>query len=159
MILTLLWALNSSYAPIKAKYCLQMYNRIIISKVPQNLIIISQFLSFFVIIFSVFRILIIFGPFLDPQTLGVPKLFWLWCWIYPRSPWDVRLLQKTASWQLFSVSIVQKPWYGHFHYFGAFWGPLGGRALTWGVPRRLHMVPNFSISAHTSFPFWPSPKK
>ena len=61
--------------------------------------------------------------FYRPDPWGT-QTFWLWSWIYPRSPWDVSQLQKTASWQLFSMSIVQKPWYGHFHYFGAFWGPL-----------------------------------
>merc|ERR1712015_227176 len=44
-----------------------------------------------------------------------------------------------------------KTLYGHFHYFGAFWGASRGRALTWGVPRKLHIVPNFSILAQTSF--------
>ena len=66
-------ALNSSYARIKAKYCLQMYNRIIISNFPQNLIVISQFFSFFFVIFSVFVILVIFGLFFYPQTPGGPK--------------------------------------------------------------------------------------
>ena len=65
MILTFLWALNSSYARIKAKYCLQMYNRIIISNFPQNLIIISQFLSFFSLFFQFFN----FGHF---RTISYP---------------------------------------------------------------------------------------
>ena len=63
----------------------------------------------------------IFWP--PPDPWGTQN-FWLWSWIYPRSPWDVSQLQKTASWQLFTKSIGQKSWYGHFHYFGTFWGPL-----------------------------------
>ena len=50
-----------------------MYNRIIISNFPQNLIVISQFFSFFFVIFSVFVILVIFGLFFYPQTPGGPK--------------------------------------------------------------------------------------
>merc|ERR1712015_192240 len=72
VILTLLWALNSSYECIKAKYCLQMYNRIIISNFPRNLIIIYQY--FFFSFFS-FSILVISGPFFTRQTPGVPKIF------------------------------------------------------------------------------------
>ena len=113
---------------IKTKYCLQMYHRIIISNFLKTWSLFLNFFHFF-IIFSVFRILVISRPFVDPPDPWGTQTFWLWSWIYPRSPWDVSQLQKTASWQLFSMSIVQKPWYGHFHYFGAFWGPLGGRAL------------------------------
>ena len=86
----------------------------------------------------------------DTQT------FWLWNWIHPRSPWDVSQLKKTVSWQLFSVSIVQKPWYVHFHYFGA----SRGRALTWGIPRwpqvypnEPKIVPNISPNKTTTFYF------
>ena len=50
-----------------------MYNRIIISNFPQNLIVISQFFSFFFVIFSVFVILVIFGLFFYSQTPGGPK--------------------------------------------------------------------------------------
>ena len=133
-----------------------MYHRIIISNFLKTWSLFLNFFHFF-IIFSVFRILVISRPFVDPPDPWGTQTFWLWSWIYPRSPWDVSQLQKTASWQLFPMSIVQKPWYGHFHYLGAFSGPLGGRALTWGVLRRLHMVPKFSILAHTSFLLCPSP--
>jgi len=105
----------------KAKYCLQIYHRIINSNFLKTWSLFLNFFHFF-IIFSVFQILVISRPFVDPPDPWGTQTFWLWSWIYPRSPWDVSQLQKTASWQLFSMSIVQKPWYGHFHYFGAFWG-------------------------------------
>merc|ERR1712015_214186 len=72
LILTLLWALNSSYECIKAKYCLQMYNIIVISQFPRNLIIIYQFLSFFSLFFQFFN----FGHF---RTI-----------FYPPDPWGTQ---------------------------------------------------------------------
>ena len=60
---------------MKAKYCLQMYNRIIISNFPRNLIIISQFLSFFSLFFQFFEFWSFLGHLLTPQTPGVPKIF------------------------------------------------------------------------------------
>ena len=117
---------KNSYECMKAKYCLQMYNRIIISNFSWNLIIISQFLSFFLLFFQFFEFWLFLGYFFTPPDPWGTQTFWLWSWIYLRSLWDVSLLQKTASWQLFSMSIVQKPWYGHFHYFGAFWGASRG---------------------------------
>ena len=48
---------------------------------------------------------------------------------------------------------------GHFHYFWPFWGPLGRGSNSWGVPRRLRMVPNYLILAQANPLFWPSPKK
>jgi len=98
----------------------------------------------FFIIFSVFRILVISNsrPFVDPsRTLTI----------------ELDLSQESLRCQPVSKNcflttfLVQKPWYGHFHYFAAFWGASWGRALTWGVLRRLYMVPNFSILAHMSF--------
>ena len=125
MILTLLWALNSSYECIKAQYCLQMYNRIIISNFHWNLIIISQFLSFFCYFFSFLN----FGPFWaifwPPQIPGVPKLFGYGARFIPGAP-EMSSSFKKLLHDNFFLYLVQKPWYGHFHYFGAFWGASRG---------------------------------
>merc|ERR1712015_155162 len=83
LILTLLWALNSSYECIKAKYCLQMYNRIIISNFPRNLIIIYQF--FFLLFFQFFN----FGHFRTisyPPDPWVPKIFYFGVGFIPGVP-------------------------------------------------------------------------
>merc|ERR1712212_1307445 len=146
VILTLLWALISSYARIKAKYCFQMYNRIIISNFPRNLIIISQFFSFFFIIFSVFQILVIFGPFFNPpRPLGYPNILAM----------ELDLSQEPLRCQPASKNCFMTTFFQVnsaktlIWSFSLFWGILGasrgGRLSCGGVPRRLHMVPNFSI--------------
>merc|ERR1712015_502024 len=129
VILTLLWALNSSYECIKAKYCLQMYNRIIISNFPRNLIIIYQF--FFFYYFFSFSILVISGPFLTRQTLGYPNFLTL----------ELDLSQVSLRCQPASKNCFVTTF---FHVnsaktliwpFSLFWGILGasrGRALMWG---------------------------
>ena len=155
MILTILWVLNSSYAPIKAKYCLQMYNRIIIRNFPRSLIIISQFLLFFSLFFQFFKFSSFLGHFLTPRLLGYPSFLAM----------ELDLSQEPLRCQPASKNCFMTIF---FHVnsaktliwsFSLLWGALQGRrALTWGVPRWLHMVPNFSILAHTSFPLWPSQK-
>jgi len=123
---------------MKAKYCLQMYNRIIISNFPRNLIIISQFLSFFSLFFHFFKFWSYLGYLLTPPDPWGTHTFWLWSWIYPRSPWDVSQLQKCKNPDMAIFT------FSHFSLFG---GPLEGELS----PKRLHMVPNFRILAHTSF--------
>ena len=81
-----------------------------------------NFFHFFFIIFSVFWILVISGTFFTRQTPGVPKLFDYGAGFIPGAAEMSASLKKLLHDNFFSVSIVQKPWYGHFHYFGAFWG-------------------------------------
>jgi len=152
VILTLLWALNSSYESFKVKYFLQKYNRIIISNFPRNLIIFSQFLSFFLLFFQFFKIWSFLGHFLTPRPLRYPNFLTI----------ELDLSQEYLRCQQASKNSFLTTF---FHVnstktllwsFSLFWGILGGSrgwALTWGVPRRLHMVPNFSILAHTSFSY------
>jgi len=77
---------QQSLCTLKAKYCLQMYNRIIISNFPRNLIIISQFLSFFSLFFQFFKFWSFLGHLLTPQTPGVPKLFYYGAGFIPGVP-------------------------------------------------------------------------
>jgi len=128
-----------------------MYNKIIISNFSWNLIIISQFLSFFPLFFSVFQILVISRPFFDPpKPLGYPNFLTMQLDVSQES-----LRCQPASKNRFLTTFFcvnsTKTLIWLFSLFWGVLGPLGGRAFMWGVPRKLHMVPNFSILARKSF--------
>ena len=117
---------------MKAKYCLQMYNRIIISNFPRNLIIISQFLSFFFIIFSVFQILIISGPFFyPPRPLGYSSLLAMELDL-SREPLRCQPASKNCFMTTFFCVNSAKTLIWSFSLFWGILGPLGGRLLRGG---------------------------
>jgi hypothetical protein len=128
-----------------------MYIRIIISNFPGNLIIISQFHSFFSLFFQFFKFWSFLGHFFIPQTPGVPKLFGYGARFIPGAPEMSASLKKLLHDTFFPCQLCKNPDMVIFTILGHFGGPLGRWALTWGLPRRLHMVPNFSLLAHTSF--------
>ena len=111
---------------MKAKYCLQMYNRIIISNFPRNLIIISQFLSFFSLFFQFFKFWSFLGHLLTPQTPGVPKLFYYGAGFIPGVPEMSASFKKLLLDNFFPCQQCKNPDMVIFTILGHFGGLQGG---------------------------------